>query len=208
MVATEGPADGELAVLPAWSRLFAYLVVATVVSFAIMMPIVGIVLAAAGAFVLHAGDAAAARTGRAAGAFRLLLAPLAAPGTLLRGAGLTALTIPYAAVFTVVITLLLVSLVATGLEPNVAGACAWGVGAGVYVLWSGPGVRGPRRQLIRVFGAVAPEPRRIALVGAVLGILTFAAIVGAFSLTPSFAPMYGLQYTLFTSLEHLQSALR
>jgi hypothetical protein len=207
-VATEALADGELAVVPAWSRLFAYLVVAIVVSIAIMMPIVGIVLAVAGGFVLRAGDAAAERAGRDAGALRLLLAPLSAPAALLRGAALTALTIPYAAVFAVVVTLILISLVVLSLEPAVAGACAWGVGAAVYVLWAGPGVHGPRRQLRRVFGAVASEPRRIALVGAALGTLAFVAVVGAVSLTPSFAPMYGLQYTLFSSLDHLQSALR
>jgi serine/threonine protein kinase len=207
-VAAEAPADGRLAVVSAWSRLLTYLVVATVVSIAIMMPIVGIVLAIAGVFALHAGDAAAARTDRDAGVFRLLLAPLSTPAALVRGAGLTALTLPFAAVCTVVVTLLLVSLVVVGLEPNVAGACAWGVGAGVAVLWSGPGVRGPRRQLIRLFAAVAPGPRSIALMGGVLGVLAFAAVAGAVSLTPSFAPMYGLQNTLFSSLDHLQSALR
>jgi serine/threonine protein kinase len=200
------PAAG-LAVAPAWSRLFAYLVVATVVSIAIMMPIVGIVLAVAAVFVLHAGDAAAERPGASTGALGLLTAPLAAPAALLRGAMVTALTIPYAAVFAVAITLMLVSLVTVGLQPNVLGACAWGVGASVYVLWAGPGVHAPRRQLMRVFGAVAPEPRRIALVGVVLGTVAFVAVVGAVSLTPSFAPMYGLQNMLSSSLERLQTAI-
>jgi hypothetical protein len=198
---------GRLAVAPAWSRLFAYLVVATVVSITIMMPVAGIVLALAGVFVLHAGDAAAGRPGADAGAFRLLTAPLSAPAALLRAAVLTALTVPYAAVFAVLITLGLIALVVVGVHPNVLGACAWGTGASVYVLWAGPGVHAPRRHLVRVFGAVAPEPGRIALVSVLLGTLAFVAVVGAVSLTPSFAPMYGLEYALAKPLDRLVHAL-
>ncbi|MBC6459335.1 serine/threonine-protein kinase [Actinomadura sp. HBU206391] len=199
--------DADLAVAPAWARLFSYLVVATVVSVAIVMPIAGAVLALAGVFVLHAGDAAAERRRPGAGALRLLSAPLSAPGVLVHGVLMTALTIPYAAMFAVTITLALVALVAVGIEPDVLAACAWGMGGSVYVLWAGPGVRAPRRHLTRIFGAVAPEPHRIALVGVVLGTLAVAAVVGAVSLTPSFAPMYALQNSLSSSLDRLQQAL-
>ena len=201
-----GPA-GELAVAPAWSRLFSYLVVATMVGIAIMMPVVGLALALAGAFVLQAGDAAAGRPADGAGVVRLLTEPLSKPATLARGAAITALTVPYAGVCAVVVTLGLVSLVVAGLQPNVLGACAWGVGASVYVLWAGPGVRGPRRQLARIFGKVAPEPRGIALVSVVMGTLAFAAVVGAVSVMPSFEPVDRLDYMLAKPLDRLQQAL-
>jgi serine/threonine protein kinase len=198
---------GELVVAPAWSRLFSYLAVATMVGIAIMMPVVGLALALAGAFVLHAGDAAAGRPADGTGAVRLLTQPLSRPATLVRGVAITALTVPYAGVCAVVVTLGLVSLVVAGLQPDVLGACAWGVGASVYVLWAGPGVRGPRRQLARIFGAAAPEPRGIALMSVVLGTLACAAVVGAVSLMPSFEPVDRLDYMLAKPLDRLQQAL-
>ncbi|GAA2093335.1 serine/threonine-protein kinase [Actinomadura alba] len=205
--AAEGAAGADLAVAPAWARLFSYLVVATVVGMVIVMPIAGSVMALAGVLVLNAADAA--ERGRAGTrAPRPPVAPPSVPGVLVRGMLMTALTIPYAAVCAVTITLALVALAAVGIEPDVLAACAWGVGGAAYVLWAGPGVRAPRRQLTRIFAAVTRGPGPIALVGVALGTLAVAAVVAAISLTPSFAPMYELQNSLSSSLGRLQHTLQ
>lgn len=182
-----------LALGPAWSRLFAVLAVVIVIGVAIMMPIAGIVLATGGVFALRLADTAGGGTPDPAAAARALAR--------------TALTLPYAAIFTLAATLGLVSLVTLGAHTDSLTACAWGAGAGAAALWAGPGVRAPRRQLERLFGAIATEPRGIALVGVGLGVLAFLAVVGAVSLTPSFAPMYGLQSSLVNSLDRFQNAL-
>ncbi|REE98941.1 serine/threonine-protein kinase [Thermomonospora umbrina] len=196
----------RLAVGAAWSRLLAVLAVVLVVAVAIMMPVVGIVVAAAGAFGLRLWDSAALRASSgAAGEAGGRASPVA--GDVVRAALRTALTLPYAAAFTVAVTLALASLVAVGVPTATLGACAWGVGAGAAALWTGPGVRAPRRQLERLFGVIAPEPRRIAVVGAALGVVAFVAVIGAVSLTPSFAPMYGLQNSVVSALDRFQSAL-
>jgi len=183
----------------AWSRLLAVLAVVLMAAVAIVMPVVGIVAATAGALALRTWDAAALRggPGRATPAV----------GDAARAALWTALTLPYAAVAAAAVALALASLVMVGVRTPAMDACAWGAGAGAAVLWSGPGVRAPRRQLERLFGTLAPEPARIVPVGAVLGVLIFAAVVGAVSLTPSFAPMYGLQNSVIAALDRFQSAL-
>jgi hypothetical protein len=194
----------RLAVGPAWSRLLAVLTVVLLAGIAIMMPVAGIVVAVAGVFLLRLWDAAAVRVqGRGGGPGRGSPIPADAVRAVLR----TALTLPYAAAAVVAVTLLLVSLVVFEVRTTALDACAWGVGAGVVVLWTGPGVRAPRRRLERLFEVLAPEPGRIVLVAGVLGTLAFASVIGAVSLTPSFAPMYGLQNSVVAALDRLQNAL-
>lgn len=188
---TEARASVVPAVLQAWARLFALLVVAILVSAAIMMPVTGTVLAVLGVLAVRVSAAGPAAAGRA----------------VLR----TVLTIPYALAAGVVVTLALATLAAltaAGAHIDELDACASGAGAGVAVLWAGPGIRGPRRRLERMFGRLAAEPHRFAPAGAAVGTLALLAVIGAVSLTPSFAPMYGLQTWLATTLDLFQDTLR
>jgi hypothetical protein len=115
--------------------------------------------------------------------------------------------VPYAALFTVAVAGGLIALSALDVEADPLGVCAFAAGAGACALWTAPGVAGPRRQLERWFAPVARSPRGVTLAGGALGLLTFLAVVGAISLTPSLAPMYGLQTSLESSIGSLQSAL-
>lgn len=177
----------ELAVAQGWARMLAALVVVIAVGVAVMMPVTGLVLSLAAVTVL-----------------RLVAAPGPPgwPGAL----GRTLVTVPYAAAVTVAVPAVLAAVSAVGGEIDSLTACAFGAGAGAAALWTAPGVHGPRRRLERVFLAVARVPRRIAAAVAVLGALALLAVVGAMSLTPSFAPMYGLQSTLENSVDRLQAA--
>ncbi|WP_242885092.1 hypothetical protein [Actinomadura litoris] len=178
----------ELAVAQGWARLLAAMVVVVGVGVAVMMPIVGLLASLAAVTLLRAGAASTVR-GRA------------------WALGRTLLTVPYAAAFTVAVPLGLVAAAAVGGEIDPLAACAFGAGAGAAVLWSAPGVTGPRRQLERMALAVARRPGGIAAAGVLLGALALFAVVGAMSLTPSFAPMYGLQSSLEATLDRLQNAL-
>ncbi|HEU5031065.1 MAG TPA: hypothetical protein VFV01_39555 [Spirillospora sp.] len=179
---------GEPAVAQAWARLLAATVVVIGVGVAVMMPIAGLLLTLAAVTVLRA-----ATSDTVAGWAWAL--------------GRTALTVPYAAALTVAVPLGLAAASVIGGEIDSLGACAFGAGAGAAVLWTAPGVSAPRRQLERMFTAAAGSPRRIAVAGVALGVLALLAVVGAMSLTPSFAPMYGLQSTLERSMDRLQNAL-
>ncbi|RFS85834.1 hypothetical protein D0T12_12735 [Actinomadura spongiicola] len=176
-----------LAVARGWARLLAAMVVVIAVSVVIMAPIVGLAVSLGAVTLLRVA------------------------GTTARGwawaFGRTLLTVPYAAAFTVAVPLGLVAVSAVGGEIDSLSACAFGAGAGAAVLWTAPGVSGPRRQLERMFVSVARRPRGIATAGVVLGVLALAAVVGALTLTPSFSPMYGLQSSLESTMDRWQTGV-
>lgn len=203
--ADDQAADAADAVVEGWSRLFAYLVVAIVVGFAVVLPFFGLLLALAGASYLRAGDVHVRR--HHAGLLRVVAGPLTAPLDLVRGTVGTIVSVPYAAILAVAVPLLVMMAAAADIEVDPLVGAAWGAGAAAYVLLAAPGVRTPRRHLIRVFRAVAEEPRRIAGAGALLCVLALAALVGAIALQPSFAPMYELQNSLTQELSHFQHSV-
>jgi hypothetical protein len=171
-----------------WARLLAAMGVVIGVGIVVSMPIAGLVLTLAAVTVLRT-----TMSDTVAGWAWAL--------------GRTALTVPYAAALTVAVPVGLAAASVIGGEIDSLGACAFGAGAGAAVLWTAPGVSAPRRQLERMFRAVAGSPRHIAVAGVVLGVLALLAVVGALSLTPSFAPMYGLQSSLERSIDRLQNAV-
>ncbi|WP_329519823.1 hypothetical protein [Spirillospora sp. NBC_01491] len=179
----------DLAATQGWARLLTATVVVIAVGVAVTAPVMGLVLSIAGVAVLRAAGESSAR-GR------------------LSALGRTLLTLPYAAALMVAVPLVLVALSVVGGEIDALSACAFGAGAGAAVLWTGPGVRAPRALLERMFLPVARVPRRIAVAGVVLGALALFAVVAAMSLTPSFAPMYGLQSSLKGWIDQAEAALR
>ncbi|GLW62497.1 hypothetical protein Arub01_07410 [Actinomadura rubrobrunea] len=175
-------------VVRGWARLLSAMIVVVAVGLAITLPLAGTLLSAAAVTAL--------RWSAAPGVRRRLLA-------LVR----TAATLPYAAVFALGVGGGMVALSALRVEIDPLEVCAFAAGAGVCALWTAPGVTAPYRQLERRCAAVARSPRRLALAGVALGMLAFLAVVGAISLTPSFAPMYGLQTSLENTVGRLQAAL-
>jgi eukaryotic-like serine/threonine-protein kinase len=194
------------AVVEGWSRLFAYLTVVIVAGFAAVLPFFGLILALAGASYLRAGDLHARRR-RRAGLLRLLAGPLTEPLDLVRGTVGTLLTVPYAAALAVAVPLLVMLGAAAHVEVEPLVAAAWGTGVAAYVLLAAPGVTGPRRQLVRVFTALAGEPRWIAVAGTVLCVLALGAVAGAIVLPPSFTPMYELENTIAAKLSQFQHSV-
>ncbi|TDB92130.1 hypothetical protein E1266_25285 [Actinomadura sp. 7K534] len=173
------------AVARGWARLLAAMVVVIAVALAVIAPIAGLLLTLGAVTLLRA----AWEPSR----------PLAL--------GRTLLTVPYAAAATVAVPLGLVAVSAFGGEIDSLSAAAFGAGAGAAVLWTGPGVSAPRRQLELMFLPVVRRPRRLAAAVAVLGGLALLAGVGALALTPSFSPMYGLQGSVEGTMDRLQTAV-
>lgn len=201
-LADEQAAD---AVVEGWSRLFAYLLVAIVAGFAVVLPFFGLLLALGTASYLRAGDLHARRHN--GGLLRLLAGPLTTPLDLVRGGLGTLISLPYAAVLAVAVPLLVMlgAVVDVEVEPLIG--AAWGAGAAAYVLLAAPGIAAPRRQLVRVFTAFADEPRRIAVAGVLLCVLALGAVAGAIVLRPTFAPMYELENSIAQQLSQFQHSV-
>ncbi|MCW2948859.1 MAG: serine/threonine protein kinase [Actinoallomurus sp.] len=193
-------------VVEGWSRLFAYQVVAIVAVFTVLLPFAGLVLALVGASYLRAGDVHVRR--HRGGLLRVLAGPLTAPLDLVRGSAGTLVTVPYAAVPAVAVPLAAMAAVAADVQVTPLGGAAWGAGAAAYVLLAAPGVRAPRRHLVRVFAAFASGPRRIAAVGVLLCALTLASAVGAIMLQPRFSPMYELKNSIAQELSRFQHSIQ
>jgi hypothetical protein len=207
-VSTRRLADDQAAdaVIEGWSRLFAYLVVAIVVGFTVVLPFFGLLLAIAAASYLRAGDLHARR--HRGGLLRLLAGPLTAPLDLARGTAGTLVSLPYAAVFAVAVPMLVMSVAAVDIEVAPLVGAAWGAGAAAYVMLAAPGIRVPRRQLVRVFVAFAGEPRRFAVAGLLLCALALAAVAGAIVLQPRFSPVYELKNSIAQQLSQFQHSVR
>ncbi|MCO5991952.1 hypothetical protein [Actinoallomurus rhizosphaericola] len=194
------------AVVEGWSRLLTYLVVASVFGIAVITPFFGLLLALAGASYLRAGQFHARK--HPATPLRLTVGPLTAPLDLVRGVVGTLLTVPYAAVFAVLVPMVIMAAAAADVQVAPLVAAAWGAGAAAYVLLAAPGVRAPRRHLQQVFTALAYGPRRIAVIGALLCAVTLAVLAGAIVLRPSFAPMYELENSIAQELSRFQDSIQ
>jgi hypothetical protein len=200
----DAPAAGV--VVEAWSRLFAYLVVAIVATVTVILPFFGLVLALAAASYLRAGDIHARRNG--GGLLRSLAGPLTAPLDLLRGFAGTLVSLPYAAVPAVLVPLAAMATAAVNIEVHPLVGAAWGAGAAAYVMLAAPGLRAPRRHLVRVFTLAARGPHSIAAIGLLLCALTLASTAGAIVLRPGFTPLYELKNSITQDLFRFQHSVR
>src|SRR3569833_4443488 len=207
-VSLEPPGDEQAAdaVVEGWSRLFAYLLVAIAVGFTVVLPFFGLLLAIATASYLRAGDLHARRHN--GGLLRLVAGPLTAPLDLARGVAGTLISLPYAAVFSVAVPMLVMCAAAVDVQVAPLGGAAWGAGAAAYVMLAAPGIRAPRRQLVRCFTASADEPRRSAVAGVLLCVLALAAVAGAVVLQPRFSPLFELVNSMAQELSQFQHSVR
>ena len=194
------------AVVEGWSRLFAYLAIAIIAGFTVVLPFAGLVVALAAASYLRAGDRHVRR--HHGGLLRVLAGPLTAPLDLVCGSAGTLLTLPYAAVLAVAVPLAAMAAAALDVQVRPLVGAAWGAGAAAYVILAAPGVRAPRRHLVRVFAAFAHEPGRIAAVGVLLCALALASVAGAIVLQPRFSPMYELKNSIAQELSRFQHSVQ
>ncbi len=186
-----GVAAHEMRVALGWARLLTAMAVVIAVAVAIIAPVAGLAASLAAVTLLRLAAAPERRGARGwAEAF-----------------GRTLLTVPYAAACTVAVPVGLAAVAAAGGRIDSLLACAFGAGAGAAALWTAPGVHGPRRRLERLLLPLARRPRPVAAAVVGLGVPALLAVVGAMTLEPSFAPMYGLQQTLESSLDRLQHAV-
>lgn len=119
----------------------------------------------------------------------------------------TLVTVPYAGAFAVLVPLAVMLGAAVDVEVSPLVGAAWGAGAAAYVLLAAPGIRTPRRHLMRVFTAFADDPRRIAVAGVLLCALALGAVAGAIVLQPSFGPVYELENSIVQELSHFQHSV-
>ncbi|NKZ07778.1 hypothetical protein [Actinomadura latina] len=191
---TSEPVSGEapeMRVALGWARLLAAMVVVIAIAVAIIAPVAGLVLSFAAVTLLRPAGTPESRGARGWAA----------------ALGRTLLTVPYAAVLAVAVPAGLAAVSAVGGRIDSLTACAFGAGAAAAVLWTAPGVRGPRRGLERMLLPLARRPRLVAAAAVCLGVPALLAVAGAMTLGPSFAPMYGVQQTLESSMDRLQHAV-
>jgi hypothetical protein len=120
----------------------------------------------------------------------LLLGPLRWPGSMAGSVVRTALSLLYAgaAGALVVVALLALAESGTGSVSNET-AASLGVGVAAYVVLAGPGLTGPRRQLVRMLSAAAQERRTVSIVGLAAASAAVAFLLVAWLDAPHWAPL-------------------
>jgi hypothetical protein len=150
-------------------RLLAYLTIIIGVLVCALLPILGVAMAIAVTWYLRAGDSAVrSRRFTVRGAGDLVVAPARAPGSLAVSATMLVPALVYAGIVAGLLgaALLAESIFGRDLAPEtVTELVAFAFG---YVVLAGPGLRAPRRQLVRLLSAVAQDRRSTTLVGAAI----------------------------------------
>ncbi|TNY38551.1 serine/threonine-protein kinase [Thermomonospora catenispora] len=177
-----------------WYRVLNCLLLAALLGFAWLAPVLAVLATIGGTLLLRMGDRAAKklesrrtlrgpRSGDAVGA--ALRSPLALPGALVTTALLSA-----AALSTVFVVLLAV-LVAS---PDLSATRSLAVGAMAVIglLTLAPGSGAPRRQLVRIWGAVAPRREVAAPVALAVGLFAVVLIALSYGETPDLYPFPSL----------------
>ncbi|SEF79531.1 Serine/threonine protein kinase [Thermomonospora echinospora] len=189
-----------------WYRFLSFTVLAALLGFAYTAPVLAVLVAVGGVLLLRMGDRAAKgmesrrtrrgpRSGDVMGA--VVRAPLGLPGAVMVTALLSSI-----ALFTGFV--LLVVLMVAMPELSAARAVAYSVMAVIGLLCLAPGSGAPRRQLVRIWGAVVP--RREAAVPVALALGLFAAVLIGLSSggIPDTYPVEGLG----VRLENLRDDIR
>ena len=161
-------ASGRRVPLGVYRVLGSLLIVIAMIVCAVL-PVLGVVMAVLTAWYLRAGDSAV-RSGRftVRGAGDVIFAPVRAPGGVVVSTVVLVPVLVYAGI--------VAGLVATGLSAEsvlardlpsetITSLTALAFG---YVMLAGPWLKAPRRQLVRLLSAVAPDRRATALVGAAI----------------------------------------
>ncbi|MGI8331112.1 protein kinase domain-containing protein [Actinomadura scrupuli] len=174
-----------------WYKLVAYLLVFAATGVTAELPVLGGFVAVLAAWYLRSGDAAVrSRRVPVRGANDLLLGPLRWPGSMARSAVQTALSLLYAAVAGGLVMLVLLVLAESGAESvSDETVASFGLAAWAYVIMAGPGMMGPRRQLVRLLSATAQDRRTMTAVGLAAAAATFVVLLVAWLDVPHWVPL-------------------
>jgi hypothetical protein len=174
-----------------WYKLIAYLLIFATGGVTAELPVLGGSVALLAAWYLRSGDAAVrSRRVPVRNAQDLLLGPLRWPGSMARSAIQTALSLLYAGVAGGLVAVALLVLAESGTRSvSNETAASLGLGVAAYVVLAGLGMMGPRRQLVRLLSATAPDRRTVSIVGLTAVAATVVVLLIAWVDVPHWAPL-------------------
>ncbi len=183
-----GSAQGAQRARP--SRLLGLATMVIAIAVSVMLPVAGTIGALAVITLLRAGDRASSaltvrRSVRGPSAADILIGVVTAPWAIARSLLTTVLILPVAAL--VAMAALVVTLIMTSAD-SLPLAGSYAAGAAVAFCATGPGSAGPRREMNRLFGAVARTRGSAAIVTLAMCCLAAAAIATAAAQPPLYWP--------------------
>ena len=181
---------GRPPLAPRRHRTLTLAVLVMAVGITVILPVAGTALVLALIAVFRAGDRAqrglaARRSTRGPRPTDALVVVLSTPWALARSILLTMLVAPFLLLIAAVVTVVLITVM-RGSQLLVVGAYGAGVFAALNCL--GPGSRAPRRQLNRLFNAIAPTRLAGAAAAIMLGALAAAFVCMAMIKAPVYWP--------------------
>jgi|tagenome__1003787_1003787.scaffolds.fasta_scaffold20883711_2 serine/threonine protein kinase len=189
-------------------RLLSFILLAGAVGLAMVVPSIAVVVVLVVMLVLRVADRAhqsltSKRTRRGPRPADVAGVILKSPFSLVRGGLTMALISPIAILAAVVV---LGITMAAKSEMTIARALSFSAAAFIIVTCLGPGSEPARRQLSRVWGAVAPQRERAWIVVGVVGLLVFFLVSFSLSQTPELRPF---NFSFFNhDLPHLRHQIR
>jgi hypothetical protein len=197
-----------------WYKLVAYLLIFATMGVTAELPVLGGFVAVLAAWYLRSGDAAVrSRRVPVRDAQDLLLGPLRWPGSMARSAVQTALSLLYAAAAGGLVVLVLLVLAESGAKSvSDQTVASLGLAIGAYVIMAGPGMMGPRRQLVRLLSATAQDRRTMSAVGLAATAATLVVLLVAWLDVPHWVPLENpydafdnLRGTIYDNIDKLGS---
>ncbi|MFL6054071.1 MAG: hypothetical protein ACJ72W_14310, partial [Actinoallomurus sp.] len=190
-----------------WYKLLAYLAIIATVAASAVAPVVGVPVVVAAVWYLRAGDSAVrSRRVPVRGAEDLALVPFRVPGSLNRSTWALFPALLYSVLAAAVTGLALLVWTATRHQVWPDAVTRWSAAVFAWVTLAGPGVMGPRRQLVRLFSAAAQSRQHAASVGVSLAGVASLAVAAGWLLRPRWWPI-GDQAGLLVDLTDRIAAL-
>lgn len=190
-----------------WYKLLAYLVLVVGVAGIAAMPVAGAIALVIAAWYLRAGDAAM-RRGRVPirGARDLVLLPARVPGSFGRANGAMVLCLLYAGAVSATVGGAMLIAKSRSVDIPAAELCQVTAAVFGYVTLAGPGMIAPRRQLVRLISALAPDRRATAIGGLGLACLAVIVLLVSWKLMPRWWPLTDPYDSLRQATDRLREA--
>jgi serine/threonine protein kinase len=192
-------------------RLLSFLLLAGAVGLAMMVPSIALIVVLVVMLLLRTADSASQtlaskRTRRGPRPADVAGVIVRSPFSVVRSGLVMALISPLAILAAVVV--LFIAMLAKS-EITIARALSLSVAAFIIVTCLGPGSEPARRQLVRIWGAVAPQRERAWIVVGVVGLLVFFVVSFSLSQTPELRPLNFPQFNQdLRDLRHYLRELR
>ncbi|GLY72806.1 serine/threonine-protein kinase [Actinoallomurus iriomotensis] len=189
-------------------RLLSFLLLAGAVGLAMVVPSIALIIVLIAMLLLRTADRASQdlasrRTRRGPRPADVAGVIVRSPFSVVRSGLVMALISPIAILAGVIV--LIISMLAKS-EMTIARALSLSVAAFVIVTCLGPGSEPARRQLVRIWGAVAPQRERAWIVVGVVGLLVFFLVSFSLSQSPELRPFDFPQFN--HALKDLRHQLR